>query len=69
MTTENIKKCSKCNELPCIQPTELGIIYRLICPNCGKHTQDLISPSSSLDNPHLDEETKSRLIDEWNSMN
>ena len=69
MNIDNIKKCSKCDKLPCIQNDELGFTYRFICDGCGKHTQDLLSPSSSLDDPHCDEETTLRLIDEWNSMN
>ena len=43
--------------------------YRFICPECDKHTQDLMSPSSTLDNPHCDNVTYQRLIDEWNDMN
>lgn len=64
-----INQCLECEENPSIQTDELGITYRFICPKCGKHTQDLISPSSSLVNPHCDEKTMNRLITEWNSMN
>lgn len=65
----NIKKCSKCGQQPNIQTDELGMTYRLICKNCGRNTSDIISPNSSLNNPHCDELTMSRLINEWNSMN
>lgn len=65
----NIKPCSICSEKPMIQTDELGVTYRFICENCYKYTSNLISPSSTLDNPHCDEKTLSRLINEWNSLN
>lgn len=63
------KKCSSCNIEPMVQTDELGVTYRLICANCARHTQDLISPNSTLANPHCDENTLKRLVTEWNEMN
>lgn len=65
----DIKNCSECNITPGIQEDELGMTYRFICTKCGKHTQDLLSPSSTLYNPHCDDYTRQRLIEEWNNMN
>lgn len=65
----DIKKCSKCNITPKIQNDELSMVYRFICTKCGKHTQDLLSPSSTPSNPHCDDNTYQRLIEEWNKMN
>lgn len=65
----DIKNCSDCNIEPRIQPDELGIIYRLICAKCGKHTRDHMSPKSTLNNPYCDDETLNLLINEWNGMN
>ena len=64
-----INNCSKCNVQPKSQSDELGIAYRLICPKCSKCTHDIISKSSTLGNPYLDDETLTRLTNEWNSMN
>ena len=64
-----IQNCSNCNIKPDIQSDELGITYRLICRGCGKHTGDIMSPSSSLDKPHCDESTLNLLIQEWNGKN
>lgn len=64
-----MRKCSKCAEFPVLQFDELGTIFRLCCPKCGKHTQDIISPTSTLSNPVCDENTKSRLYEEWDNMN
>lgn len=64
-----IKLCSTCNEEPLIQTDELGMTYRLICGTCGKHTQDMLSETSTLENPAPGEATMSRLIKEWNDKN
>lgn len=64
-----IKNCSKCNTTPLQQSDELGITYRLICTTCGKCTGDIISQTSTIADPHLDNDTLSRLVSEWNSMN
>ena len=65
----DIKNCLGCNITPGIQTDELGMTYRFICTKCGKHTQDILSPSSTLNNPHCDDNTFQRLTEEWNSMN
>ncbi len=65
----DISNCSNCKIQPKIQSDELRCIYRLICTNCGKHTQDKICPNATLTNPHCDEATMNLLIQEWNSMN
>ena len=64
-----IENCSNCNVQPESQSDELGITYRLICPKCSKHTHDITSKSSTLENPHLDDETLTRLANAWNAMN
>lgn len=66
---KNIKPCSTCGENPQMQTDEFGITYRLTCENCYKYTHDLISPSSTLEEPYCDDVTFSRLINEWNSLN
>ena len=66
---ENIKKCKICGADPKIQSDELGIVYRLICPNCHVYTEDRISPSATLEKPTLDEDTYRELIKSWNALN
>lgn len=63
------KNCSNCNVQPESQSDELSITYRLICPKCFKRTQDIMSESSTLEKPHLDDKTLARLTNEWNAMN
>lgn len=65
----NLKNCSECNIKPKRQSTLGGMMCRFICPSCGKHTQDIMSPSSTLANPQADEETIKRLTEEWNNKN
>lgn len=64
-----ISLCTKCNIMPEIQSDELGITYRFICAGCGKCTETIISPSSSLSEPHADEQTINRLTEMWNNIN
>lgn len=65
----SIKNCSGCGNQPKIQSDELGIQYRFICDNCNKFTRDIISKSSTLSNPHADEETILTLTQLWNNIN
>ncbi len=65
----SLKNCRECDVKPKGFYDELEIMYWLQCPKCGLKTQSLISPSSSLDNPVCDSETKKRLINEWNALN
>ena len=65
----DIKNCLMCNIKPEIHTDELGMTYWFICTKCGKHTQDILCPSSTLDNPHYDDNTIQRLTKEWNDMN
>lgn len=64
-----MKKCSNCNCKPCIQSSDVGMIFRLICPKCGKFTGDILSPTAQLGDKEPDEETLQRLIEEWNLIN
>lgn len=64
-----IKKCSKCGCLPQIQTTEINTFFRLVCPECYKYTDDIMSPTNSIEDESPDEETLQRLIKQWNDKN
>ncbi|MCD3245243.1 hypothetical protein G8S21_04675 [Clostridium botulinum C] len=65
-----IKVCSECKVNPQFSSVdEFGLVYSCECPNCRKHTQNVLCPSATICNPNIDEETKNRLIEEWNSKN
>lgn len=64
-----LKNCSECNEPPRIQSTEIGMVFRLICNCCGKHTKDILSPTSSIGDIFPDDETFCQLSKEWNNSN
>lgn len=64
----NTKDCSCCGMQPTLYQDDFGVIYWLSCDKCGKETHKLASPTSSITNPHIDNGTKSRLIQEWNNI-
>lgn len=64
----NITKCRRCGKIPEFYAVdEFGILYGLHC-ECGMGTQEIISPSSTLECPCLDVETQNKLISEWNNQ-
>lgn len=46
-----------------------NMIFRLICLKCGKHTNDIFSPTNTIEDENTDEETLQRLTREWNAKN
>lgn len=63
-----MKNCSQCHIQPSVESSEVGCIFRLICMECGKCTQDRISPTAEMGDS-IDDETLERLTMEWNELN
>ena len=64
-----LKNCSECGCQPIVQSAEIGMMFRLICTQCGKTTDDLMSPTSQMGDENPDAETYKKLSDEWNKLN
>ena len=66
---ETTKKCKICGANAMIQSDELGIMYRITCPEYHIFTDDKICPSATLEKPIPDEDTLRELVESWNALN
>ena len=66
---ETTKKCKICGANAVIQSDELGIMYRITCPEYHIFTDDKICPSATLEKPIPDEATLRELAEDWNALN
>jgi Zn finger protein HypA/HybF involved in hydrogenase expression len=66
-----LSDCKECHVQPEIQAAgfyEVNLMYRLICPNCGKHTRD-ISQDYHINSEKCTQQTFDLLTTEWAIVN